>query len=358
MNKLDRYIIINYIKSFFLGMMMFFLIFLLAESVRLTGWIIDGKLNFSEGMKYLRYGIPEIITNTAPLGILLGSLLSISKMAKQLEIAAMKTSGISFLRVSLFPLIFSFLVSVSVLYINYDLSGKYNTKKNIMKIEKIDESEPVKAEKSFVLVKVDKNTVLYSGYVNKNEGIMQEIQILNVDDDFSKINKIYTATNAVLNQETGEWIFENLKEYNSATNLTEGINGNSLNFKVPIDDILADPVISKNLTMPELREKIVYFSRVGADSVDLLIDFYYRISFSFAAFVMSFIGLSLGSRYVRGGAAVNIGLSVIIGYSYYGFSTILRTVAASGSIPVYIACFLPLIIYFIIGLKLLNDAEY
>ena len=121
---------------------------------------------------------------------------------------------------------------------------------------------------------------------------------------------------------------------------------------------MADPVVSKNLTMPELREKIVYFSRVGADSVDLLIDFYYRISFAFAAFVMSFIGLSLGSRYVRGGAAVNIGLSVLIGYSYYGFSTILKTVAASGTIPIYIACFLPLIMYFIIGLKLFRDSEY
>ena len=30
MNKLDRYIIVNYIKSFFLGMAMFFLIFLLS----------------------------------------------------------------------------------------------------------------------------------------------------------------------------------------------------------------------------------------------------------------------------------------------------------------------------------------
>ena len=41
MNKLDKYIILNYVKSFILGMMMFFLIFLLAESISLTGWIMD-----------------------------------------------------------------------------------------------------------------------------------------------------------------------------------------------------------------------------------------------------------------------------------------------------------------------------
>ena len=95
-SKLDRYIIVNYIKSFILGMMMFFLIFLLAESINITGWIMDGKFKFHDAIKYLRYGIPEIVTNTAPLGVLLGSLLCISKMAKQLEVTAMKTSGISF----------------------------------------------------------------------------------------------------------------------------------------------------------------------------------------------------------------------------------------------------------------------
>lgn len=358
MNKLDKYIIKNYIKSFFLGMAMFFLIFLLAESIRLTGWIIDGKLNFSEGMKYLRYGIPEIITNTAPLGILLGSLLCISKMAKQLEVSAMKSSGISFLRISILPLFFSFLVSIGVLYINYNYLGKYNLKRSELKTLKIEQSLPVKEEKDFVLVKVNKNRVLYGGHVDKNKGTIEGVQIIDVDDKFEKIKTIYTAKKGILNKENNSWKFENLKKYNAETNTEEVISNENFEFIVPINDILADPVVSKNLTMPELREKIVYFSRVGADTVDLRIDFYYRIAFSLASFVMSFIGLSLGSKYVRGGAAVNIGLSVIIGYSYYGLSTILKSIAGTGTIPIYMACFLPLILYFIIGIKLFKNAEY
>ena len=54
MNKLDKYIILNYVKSFILGMMMFFLIFLLAESISLTGWLMDGKLKGHDAIKYLR----------------------------------------------------------------------------------------------------------------------------------------------------------------------------------------------------------------------------------------------------------------------------------------------------------------
>lgn len=358
MNKLDKYIIKNYIKSFLLGMAMFFLIFLLAESIRLTGWIMDGKLTFSEGLKYLKYGMPEIGANTAPLGILLGSLLCISKMAKQLEVTAMKTSGISFFRVSLFPLIFSFLVSVSVLYINYDTLGKYNLKKSQLKKLKIEEEIPVKEEKDFVLVKVDKNRILYGGHVNKNNGVIDIVQIIDMDDKFEKVVDIYTATKGKINNNDNSWEFENLKKYNVETTKTENIDSKNFKFNVKIEDILADPVVAKNLTIPELREKIVYFGRVGADTVDLRIDFYYRISFALASFVMSFIGLSLGSKYVRGGAAVNIGLSVIIGYSYYGLSTILKSVASSGTIPIYLACFLPLVLYFIVGIILFKNAEY
>ena len=358
MNKLDKYIISNYIKSFILGMMMFYLIFLLAESISLTGWLMDGKLKGHDAIKSLRYGTPEIITNTAPLGVLLGSLLCISKMAKQLEIAAMKTSGISFARIALFPMIFSFLVSMGVFWINYDMLGKSNTKKENLKSLKIDNKEPVRAQKKFVFVKIDKRTVLYSENVNKNTGTMEYIEIFKFEKGFSKIGKIYTSPFAKINLKTNVWTFKNLKEYDSRTNLTKPADTKKFKFIASMEDVLASPVKAKNLTMPELREKTVYFTRVGADSLNLRIEFYYRISFALSSFVMCLIGLSLGSRYVRGGAALNIGLSVIIGYAYYGISTILRSMAVSGTVPIYAACFIPLIVFLVVGIKLFRDSEY
>ena len=358
MNKLDKYIIINYIKSFILGMMMFFLIFLLAESITLTGWLMDGKLKGYEALKYLAYGMPEIITNTAPLGVLLGSLLCISKMAKQLEIAAMKTSGISFARITLFPVFFSFLVSAGVFWLNYDMLGKSNLKKENLKSFKIDNEEPVKAQKKFVFVKINKKTVLYSENVNKNTGTMEYIEIFKFERGFSKIGKIYTSPFAKINPKTNVWTFKDLKEYDSRTNLTKPADTRKFKFVASMEDVLASPVKAKNLTMPELREKTVYFTRVGADSLNLRIEFYYRISFALSSFVMCLIGLSLGSRYVRGGAALNIGLSVIIGYAYYGISTILRSMAVAGTVPIYAACFIPLIVFFVVGIKLFRDSEY
>ena len=208
------------------------------------------------------------------------------------------------------------------------------------------------------MVREKRDTILYAGYANKKEGIMKQIEIIKMKDGFKGISKIYTATSGKINPKTNEWTFENLKEHDGETNSTQSIDTNNFKFKLSMDDILAEAVAAKNLTMPELREKIVYFTRVGADSTAMRIDFYYRISFALSSFIMCFIGLSLGSRYVRGGAAVNIGLSVIIGYSYYGFSTILKSLASSGTMPIYLACFLPLLIYMVVGIKLFMNAEY
>ena len=268
MNKLDKYIILNYAKSFVLGMMMFFLIFLLAESISLTGWLMDAKMKGGDAIKYLRYGIPEIITNTAPLGVLLGSLLCISKMAKQLEVAAMKTSGISFARIALFPMIFSFFVSMGVFWLNYDTLGKSNTKKENLKSLKIDNKEPVKAEKKFIFVKIDKKTVLFSEHANKNTGTMEHIEILKFEKGFKEISKIYTSPFGKINPKTNEWTFKDLKEYDNKTNLMKPADTKKFKFIAKMEDVLASPVKAKNLTMPELREKVVYFTRVGADSLN------------------------------------------------------------------------------------------
>ena len=357
MNKIDKYVLINYIKRFLLGMSMFFLVFLLAESINVTGWILDNKFTGAEALRYLWLGLPDIFINTAPLGILLGSLLSISKMAQRLEITAMKTSGISFARVALFPIIFSFLISLFVFWLNIDMLGNSNKKRSELKSLKLEDVEKVKSQKDFVLVRTSRNQILYAEKVSKDEGYMKNIEIVNFVGNFEKVETVYTAKEANL-QSNSVWTFTDLKEYNVSNNQTTAIDNSKLIFKVPINEILADPVKAKQLTMKELREKSVYFGRVGADTKDLLIEFYYRISFAFSAFIMSFIGLSLGSKYVRGGAALNIGLSVIIGYSYYGMSSILKAIAASGTIPIYLACWIPNILFLYIGIMLFKKAEY
>ena len=58
-------------------------------------------------MVYLLSGIPDVLVNVVPLAVLLGGLMAINKMAASSEVIALKTSGISFLRIVTVPIVLS-----------------------------------------------------------------------------------------------------------------------------------------------------------------------------------------------------------------------------------------------------------
>src|SRR5271165_5980268 len=62
--------------------------------------------------------LPEIIVLTIPIGVLLGTLLVFNRMSGDSEIIALRTSGISFYRIMVAPLMFGMLTSVASLIIN------------------------------------------------------------------------------------------------------------------------------------------------------------------------------------------------------------------------------------------------
>lgn len=50
-----------------------------------------------------------------------------------------------------------------------------------------------------------------------------------------------------------------------------------------------------------------------------------------AAFILTIIGLSLSSRKVRGGMGVNLGLGLVLAFSYLLFMTVTSSFAVSGT---------------------------
>ena len=65
-----------------------------------------------------------------------------------------------------------------------------------------------------------------------------------------------------------------------------------------------------------------------------------------ASFILTTIGMSLASRKVKGGMGINIGIGLLLSFSYILFTTVSSTFAVSG------AMWLPNIIYTVIAVFL------
>ena len=122
-----------------------------------------------------------------------------------------------------------------------------------------------------------------------------------------------------------------------------------------------DFLISQNdqemLTNPQLVEYIKkQKSRGVANIKNFEIEYEKRYASIATAFILTIIGLSLSSRKVRGGMGKNIGVGLLLSFSYILFTTVTSTFAVSGYTSPRLAMWIPNIIYTFIAIYLYRRA--
>ena len=124
------------------------------------------------------------------------------------------------------------------------------------------------------------------------------------------------------------------------------------------DKFITQNVEPRTLTIKELKKSIREIKSVGGDTREFLVELGNRYSFPFASFIISFLGLSLGSRYVRGASAINLALSVALGYGYYIVQASFEALSINGFLNPFIGGWIPNIIFLVVGIYFVYRSEY
>ncbi len=454
MKIIDRYISKNFIKSFLLSLIAFVGIFLVSQLFKVIRYVSDGRFSADESIIYILTMIPKILIDVAPLAVLLGSLMTISSMASNLEIISLKTSGISFKRIILFPVLISLIISGVVFYINDSLYpyalrknreiksrdvivreapieknnaflrgengnyiyliGKINRKtgfaENIEIIDlnsKFDKVErPIEKNNAFLRGE-NGNYIYLIGKINRKTGFAENIEIIDLNSKFDKVERLITAKEGRYNFSKEIWMLKNAniydgekiakpiekeifteERYNDEPDkfITQNVEPRTLTIKElkksirydgekiakPIekeifteeryndepDKFITQNVEPRTLTIKELKKSIREIKSVGGDTREFLVELGNRYSFPFASFIISFLGLSLGSRYVRGASAINLALSVALGYGYYIVQASFEALSINGFLNPFIGGWIPNIICLVVGIYFVYRSEY
>jgi lipopolysaccharide export system permease protein len=107
----------------------------------------------------------------------------------------------------------------------------------------------------------------------------------------------------------------------------------------------------------ELKKYIEEETLRGSEEIPLFqVELYRRTAFPFATFILTLIGVSLSSKKVRGGIGMQIGIGIILSFTYIMFMQISQTFATNGSMSPLLAVWIPNIFFLTIGVYLAKKA--
>lgn len=358
MKKIDKHICRLFLKFFLLSLLAFVSIFLISQIFRVIKFVTEGKMTGRDSILYFLTIIPRTLIDVTPLSVLLGGLISMNTMASNLEIISLKTSGVSFRRIIFFPVIISFLISIAIFKISDKIAPRMYEQARILRGSEERERElPIEKDNAFL--RTQDNIVYYARNINRITNQGKDMVILELNKDFNRIKRMIISKNSKYDSKEKVWILSDVVitdvEKGSKEILKEFRGYNLKEEPEMFITIGRDP---RTLTIKELKEEMRELRKVGRDIKGFLQELAERYSYPFAAFVVSFIGLALGSRYVRGGSARNIGISIGLGYSYYFVSGIFKAFSQNGYINPFVSGWIPNIIFFCLGIYYVKKAEH
>lgn len=358
MKKIDRYIMNNFVKFSLLGLMAFLIIFVLRDIFSVIGYIVEGKITGLQGLELLFAGIPDVFVQVIPLAILIGGLMSINKMASNLEIIALKTSGISFARIARYPIICSLILSIFIFWFNNKIVPLANKRRREIKHVEVFQVKDSRI-KSEIFLKGEGNYLYYVRVANGTSQTLTNIQIVEFDGNMEHIKRIIISKRGVYDVKNKTWTLHRavINDIESKTSQRKAFFKPKFMKESP-DDFLRDRIREGELSIHELMESITFIRKTGGGVKKLLVALYKKIAYPFAGFIMSFIGLSLGSRYVRGASAVSIGLSVVLGYIYYILMVVAEALGAGGFLNPVLGSWIPNLIFLVVGIFTMQMAEH
>jgi len=355
LKRIDYYIIAKFLGTFFLSIALIISIAVVFDiSEKLDNFMEkDAPLKAIVFDYYLNF-IPYFANLFSALFTFISVIFFTSKMAENSEIIAMQASGISFHR-----LVRPYMISAAIIAVmTFVLSGYIIPKANEKRLD--FQEMYIKAKRTSDVSKVQMEIlpgkILYVDYFDKNSNRGYRVSLEKFDGK--------TLVSRMTAQEL-QW--DSAHQWTARKYMIRDFDGmyEKLTSGAVIDTIIpVEPSeffiyygMYEQMTNTELKNYIEKQKNRGVGNIkEFEIEYEKRFAFSFAAFILTIIGVSLSSKKIKGGMGLNLGLGLIISFSYILFYTVSSTFAISGALSPFMAVWLPNFIYTIIAVYLYRRA--
>jgi lipopolysaccharide export system permease protein len=354
---LDTYIANEFWQPLFFGVGIVTGVWFGADQLRtIFNLVMRAGVPWSMAFTILGLHLPEIIVLTIPIGVLLGTLLVFNRLSGDSEIIALRTSGVSFYRIMVAPLVFGILTSFVSFGINEFIVPPANRLSKKLEFLAMYKSELPGGTANFTYMERGKDLTLdrifYVGFYDGRT--IKDVTILDFTRD--KLVQIICAKQGIW--ERGTWILSQGREY--------AVSGDSditriLQFKTLVipgihnaqKALESSNVTPKEMNMVELGNYVDILKQSNSITNDLLVRLYQKITQPLACLIVALAGAPLGLLARR--SRTNIGLiySAAVVFLYYVLQSSSGALGEAGRISPMMAAWMPNLVIGVLGVIIL-----
>lgn len=348
---LDLYILKKFLGTYFMATLLFLAVIAMFDITEKLDAFLTAPLKETL-FDYFASFLPFFANQLSPLFVFISVIFFTTKMADHSEIIAILASGVSYRR-----LLLPYMIGATLLAaLTFALSNYIIPPTNINRINFTNKYVKNKAvtSGSNIQLQVSPGVVAYMGRFEDHNKTGYSFS-LDKYDDLVLVSRLSARSAQYDTTRTYHW---KLTDYqiHDFNNEKESIKkGRNLDTLITIEpkDFLISVNDQETLTTPQLTDYIERQKMRGVANIQSFeIEKEKRIASTLAAFILTLIGMSLSSKKVKGGMGINIGIGLVLSFSYILFSTITSTLAINGYTSAFIAMEIPNVIYLAIGIFL------
>jgi lipopolysaccharide export system permease protein len=178
--------------------------------------------------------------------------------------------------------------------------------------------------------------------------------------DSTVIRESLEAADVSVDAETGRWMAQKYirrRVAEDGTETFEQLRDLDTMINLDVKELGTVEKIIPTMKIGELNRFIDQQRAKGSDSIKIIeVERHCRFAYPMATFILTLIGVSLSCRKVRGGTGLHIGIGITLCFSYIMFNRIFEEFAKSGSMTVWLAVWMPNIIFTFIAAYLYQKA--
>lgn len=354
---LDRYIMRKFLGTYIFAIALIIVIVVIFDAAEKIDDFIELKAPLSKiAFSYYLNFIPFFINQFSGLFTFIAVIFFTSKMAYQTEIIAMLSGGMSFRRL-MWPY---FLGALAIMLLSLSLNLWVIPQSQISCIEfkqKYFRKEQNQQYDRHIYRQIEQGTFVYvRGFTRANRASYLVLERY----EGTRIAESLEASDLSVDPASGRW-----KAQRYIVRRMDEAGAESFEQRRDLDTLINLDVrelgrvdrMALTMKIGELNRFIRQQRSKGSDSINILeVQRHSRFAYPMATFILTLIGVSLSSRKVRGGTGLHIGIGIALCFSYIMFNRVFEEFAKSGSLPVWLAVWMPNMIFAVIAAYLYRKA--